>query len=416
MRLVPTTATGRVSVIVGTYNRSRYIRESLDSLLNQTRPPDEVIVVDDGSTDETPSVVSSYRDRVTYCRKENGGKSSALNLGLARAVGDWVWFFDDDDVALPDALERFLLVLGSDASADFAYSGQIVGRNGPDGRAVGEHRVHTPDVPSQQLFHFALKEYPFRMQGMLVRRTCVIAIGGLNETYLRNQDYEFVLRLLRRCRGVPVAEPTFIWRVHEGARGPANARHTFADRDRVWLEFGAQLGREIRANLPLQDYLLHPTGAVEIAPQQMRKALLHRAGVMASKGLLPELLEDLVTVVRQNSDDLGLDREESVACWKIASYPYFQMRFLDAPIATSDRLMRIADTTLGRAIVAQVGRGMLYASRHSDRSLKDRQSMLRGALRLFLSSGVVATMRAFSWRWLGRQRVARFAKHRVGDA
>src|SRR5438128_2157669 len=97
-----------LSVIIPTYDCATYLPASLDSILAQRAPADdvtvEVVVVDDGSTDETPSVLATYGDRVRVVRGAHGGYAAARNLGLAHARGTWIAFHDADDVALPDRL------------------------------------------------------------------------------------------------------------------------------------------------------------------------------------------------------------------------------------------------------------------------------------------------------------------------
>jgi glycosyltransferase involved in cell wall biosynthesis len=107
------------TVIVPTFNRARFIGEALDSILGQTRRPDQVIVVNDGSTDGTLSVLDAYSSRIEVVSKPNGGKAAAINTAMPLAGGDCVWIFDDDDVALPDALQRHLEALEEDVEADF---------------------------------------------------------------------------------------------------------------------------------------------------------------------------------------------------------------------------------------------------------------------------------------------------------
>src|SRR5690606_24595967 len=91
----------KVSIIIPTYNRANYLKESLDSVIAQTYPNKEIIVINDGSTDETTEILQEYKHSIKYFNKENGGKSSAINLGLKKATGDYIWIFDDDDIALP---------------------------------------------------------------------------------------------------------------------------------------------------------------------------------------------------------------------------------------------------------------------------------------------------------------------------
>ena len=94
----------KISVVIPVYNTERYVAELIDSVLAQTRPPDEVIVVDDGSTDGTPAALKSFGTRIITLRQEQAGPSSALNTGIARATGNHLAFNDADDTWLPEKL------------------------------------------------------------------------------------------------------------------------------------------------------------------------------------------------------------------------------------------------------------------------------------------------------------------------
>ncbi len=93
------------SVVINTYNYAHYLRECIDSALNQTWPNVEVVVVDDGSTDNTREVVLSYGDRLNAIFQANGGQGSAVNAGFAACRGEWVIFLDADDKLHPDTVE-----------------------------------------------------------------------------------------------------------------------------------------------------------------------------------------------------------------------------------------------------------------------------------------------------------------------
>ncbi len=95
-----------VSIIVTNYNYARFLGDALDSARAQTRAPLEIIVVDDGSTDDSPRVIQEYADQIRALYKSNGGQASAFNAGFAASVGEIVIFLDADDVLLPDTLER----------------------------------------------------------------------------------------------------------------------------------------------------------------------------------------------------------------------------------------------------------------------------------------------------------------------
>jgi glycosyltransferase involved in cell wall biosynthesis len=94
------------SVIISSYNYGRFLRDAIDSALQQTCPDTEVIVVDDGSADDSPAVIASYGDRIIAILKETGGQASALNAGFTVSCGEVIIFLDSDDVLLPTAVEN----------------------------------------------------------------------------------------------------------------------------------------------------------------------------------------------------------------------------------------------------------------------------------------------------------------------
>jgi len=106
------TITATVSVVIPCYNAATFLRETIDSVLSQTRPALEVIVVDDGSTDDSAAIAESYGPPVRVIRQENQGESVARNRGMDEARADWIALLDADDRWLPHKLERQLAALG----------------------------------------------------------------------------------------------------------------------------------------------------------------------------------------------------------------------------------------------------------------------------------------------------------------
>lgn len=128
----------RVSAILAVYNGAAYLREALDSMLGQSTPPDEVIVVDDGSTDETPAILQSYGDRIRVLVQPNRGQGAALAMGVAVATGTIIGFNDADDLWTPDKQRIQLAALDADADLDavFGMTEQFVSPElGDDDRA-----------------------------------------------------------------------------------------------------------------------------------------------------------------------------------------------------------------------------------------------------------------------------------------
>src|SRR3989442_827869 len=99
---------GMVSIVIPTYNRAKFLKESIDSALGQDYPSSEVIVVDDGSTDETSQICRGYADQIRYYWKPNGGPASAMNFGIMKMSGEWLKVLGDDDVLESNALSTFI--------------------------------------------------------------------------------------------------------------------------------------------------------------------------------------------------------------------------------------------------------------------------------------------------------------------
>ena len=120
-----------ISVIIPLYNKELFIERTIKSLLSQTFKEFEAIFVDDGSTDKSPQIVENIHDnRIKLVRKENGGPSSARNLGVERAKYDWILYLDADDCLLPNALELFVKYINKVGSYDCIFGNFYYEKNG----------------------------------------------------------------------------------------------------------------------------------------------------------------------------------------------------------------------------------------------------------------------------------------------
>ncbi|HQZ13425.1 MAG TPA: glycosyltransferase family A protein [Devosia sp.] len=159
----------RISAILAVRDGERYLREAVDSMLGQTRAPDEVIVVDDGSTDGTRAILESYGSRLRLLTQANQGQGGALAAGLAVATGDLIAFQDADDVWSADKLEKQGAVLASDSQADaiFGMCEQFVS---PELGADDQARFAPPvAIMAGEV-----------AQAMLARRTSFERFGGID--------------------------------------------------------------------------------------------------------------------------------------------------------------------------------------------------------------------------------------------
>lgn len=287
-----TTPTVTVTVIVPTFNRANYINECIDSLLAQTAPALEVIVVDDGSDDDTAARLKVYGDRVRYVSKSNGGKPSAVNTGLALARGEWIWIFDDDDVALPDAIEQRLATLAEHPDAGFVFSSHHFGRDGADQRIERGPLYTPPNYPDSEFFLEVMRGCFFHLNSALVRRDFYELLGGLDVMLLSSEDYDFQIRLARVAQPAICAAPSFVFRQHDGVRGARQIRYAGAQRSQVFRRYSEAVGRKIRADVGLGEFLCPPVQRPLTAAEH-RAALLNRLHVMANHGCVDEFVADL---------------------------------------------------------------------------------------------------------------------------
>ena len=112
----------RVSVVIPTYNRAGYVSEAVKSVLNQTFHDFEVIVVDDGSTDNTPDVIDSFKDtRIRYLYQENRGVSAAMNTGILASTAEYIAILDSDDVLVEEALQKSVAFLDEHPEVGYCF-------------------------------------------------------------------------------------------------------------------------------------------------------------------------------------------------------------------------------------------------------------------------------------------------------
>lgn len=274
-----------LSVLVPTYNCAPFLAESLDSMLCQVGPEAEIIVVDDGSTDDTEAVLARYGERITVVRGDHGGLSAARNLALARASGDWVAFQDADDVALPDrlAFQRAYLAAHADVDAVFC-NGERLDRPGervvPPGIAIrcAGHVLSAADI---------FIGYPMYFQGALIPRRAFVEAGMFDASLRVQPDIEYGYRLLARMKAQFVDRVVFRYRWHttNNSRDRLGGREDIAQiLDRIWEEDGDAarvIGRRrLRARLARHYYRIGRTrfarGDVTPAKMALRRAVALR--------------------------------------------------------------------------------------------------------------------------------------------
>jgi glycosyltransferase involved in cell wall biosynthesis len=235
----------RVSVIIATHNRAGYLREAIESVLAQSYRDFELIVVDDGSSDETREVVDSYGDRACYLYRENGGECAARNSGLARARGEYIALLDDDDLFLPHKLECQVAALEQLPEAGMACSGTRQFLDGGRERAAGASLPVSGPARLEDVFgELLLWNRRVSVPGVLIRRACLDRVGPFDERLVCAGDEEMWLRISAE-HPVAFSEPVVaLVRSHSRNVGKAGCVRGW------YIEARSYVTAKVAANLP----------------------------------------------------------------------------------------------------------------------------------------------------------------------
>ncbi len=181
-----------ISVVIPAYNRSSFLPRALDSVLEQSYPPREIIVVDDGSTDATGDVLSRYGKRITIIRQNNRGVSAARNRGIEQAEGEWIALLDSDDAWMPNKLRNQKDFHQKNPDLDIFQSSEIWIRNG---RRVNLKKKHRKI--GGWIFKEALPLCIVSPSAVIFKKSLWRKTGGFDPDLPVAEDYDFWLRVLK---------------------------------------------------------------------------------------------------------------------------------------------------------------------------------------------------------------------------
>jgi glycosyltransferase involved in cell wall biosynthesis len=207
------TATTTVSAVIPVHNGERYVAEAVRSVLSQTRPPIDCIVIDDGSTDASAEAVRAFADEITYVRQDRGGVSQARNRGAELGRGELVAFLDHDDAWLPDKLARQLAALeGHDSTMALCAMAVVDAAGHP----IGEKRLRVREELITGMLTFDGTETVSCSSTGVIRRSRFLALGGFDPGLSMSADWDLLLRVLLSGAITYVDEPLVRYRVHGG--------------------------------------------------------------------------------------------------------------------------------------------------------------------------------------------------------
>jgi glycosyltransferase involved in cell wall biosynthesis len=212
-----------VSVIIPTYNRGHIISATVENVLAQTYPNLEVVIVDDGSTDNTQENLQRFGSRIRVLRQRNAGGTAARNRGIEISRGEIIAFQDSDDLWMPTKIARQVELLESvDQSVPCCITNAVLKFANQTARTSFEYALLSPDVPCEQGLWVNVTEvlttrFVLFNQTVAIRRGVLEKLGGFDETLKFYEDMDLPLRLSLEGPWAFITEPLAIW--NEGSTG-----------------------------------------------------------------------------------------------------------------------------------------------------------------------------------------------------
>lgn len=207
-----------VSILINNYNYGRFLEEAIDSALSQTYPRTEVVVVDDGSTDNSREVIAKYGDRIVAILKENGGQASAFNAGFKACTGDIICILDSDDACVPEKVAKIVSIFTADPEVGWCYHTLRIFDT-----SLGKYLRSDPEgLPSRKIdFRENIRDgklpsFAPATSGLCFRRSVIEKILPMPEAITRISDYYVKWTALSLSSGFFLNQDLVIQKVHGG--------------------------------------------------------------------------------------------------------------------------------------------------------------------------------------------------------
>jgi hypothetical protein len=268
----------RFSILIPTFNRAQLLGQAVDSALAQTHSDREIVVIDDGSTDRTAEVVSSYGQQIRYLRKDNNGKPAALNLGIRASNGEVIIVLDDDDFFPPWALARHAEALERNPAAEFSYGRFVRFRgNTPPPLSELQDMEVVPLSDPRRLVVKLMENCFLPNPSWAVRKSAQLKAGQYNERLHFSQDYDMILRLARKNEGAFVDEVVLFQRKHFARRGPISETTYILDTVEKWVKYDAHIFKQIDDEWDAADFcplLDEPSSMANASSAHLQKGII----------------------------------------------------------------------------------------------------------------------------------------------
>ncbi|MCB2198005.1 glycosyltransferase [bacterium] len=310
------TADPRISILIPSYNRADFLQAAVSSALAQNVPADEIIVVDDGSTDNTSEVMQPFiQQGVRFVPKEHSGAPATRNRAIDEASGDFLLWLDSDDVLLEHTVELYRKALKETPQVDVFYGSLLIVENNLE--VTGKELMHPDWFGDQKMMvsHFLFKNV-VPNPGTLVRKACYNEMGGYDLGYPRAHDYEFWVRIAPKAIFRRVNEPVVLWRWHD-----ANMSSPTVDFD---TRYDIQIVQTLLARYTIEDLFPDLGWAPDDRPLSLGVANLRIAQRMLQLGskenAIVYLRRSLEAFPLGQSRDLLVELESGSFDWNKVGY------------------------------------------------------------------------------------------------
>lgn len=319
--MLNTFETARVSVIIPTFNCDRYLTQAIDSVLAQTYRDYEIIVIDDGSTDNTRQVLQPYLSRIEYIYQENQGVSVARNRGIESARGEIIAFLDADDLFLPDKLASQVAIFDKSPEVGIVHSGWR--RVNQEGDTIKDEEPWH-NIPKLDLEAW-LRWKPIGTMGTLMfRRRWLLEAGGFQRGLGHAEDVDLLLRLaLGGCQADWLRQVTICYRQHDRNTmrdGLSQARSINQVLDKFFarqeLPFGVRLlEKQVRYNTFVwSSWYLYFTGFAREMVEYLQKSWEYSPYLPVETAI--NWVESFATFSENMGEDLDADKLARTAEWQ----------------------------------------------------------------------------------------------------
>ena len=218
----------KVSVIVPAFNKYNFTRKTITSIINQTYKEIEIILIDDGSNDDTYKLKHEFKNSIKYYYTKNIGASAARNLGIKKSTGDYLSFIDCDDIYEPRKIETSIGILKANPSYDFVYT-DVYLINEKDDIIKIKFKPNNHPGSGNIVKKILLSDFTITNSTVVAKKECFDIIGGFDEKIFFAADRDVIVRLASKFKAFYIAQPLTGYRVGSG--------NIFKDLDNTLKEF-----------------------------------------------------------------------------------------------------------------------------------------------------------------------------------